>query len=268
MSLKILRLVFILNVLFLCGCKEVLYNNLTEKECNEMLSVLLDANISAEKNIIKGKVYSLLVENSELSAAIKILKRYGLPENSFSNVEMIFPQDGLISSPVAEHARFMYAISQEISHTISMIDGVIDSRVHVVIPSLAVKSKRGAVTESTASVFIRHFPDFSLNGSIPQIKSLVSTSVEGLEYKNVNVVLFPAAISHTPSFQISENERILSEGNELFTPLNIWWATALAALVVTILGLIFYQRQRIRNTSTAKPKKDEIIAFDGVKAVE
>ena len=154
-----------------------------------MLALLLEANISVQKVQVKDGV-NLLVDEDRLAEAVTLLKRFGLPEDKYAKIEDIFPQDGLISSPTAERARYMYALSEGISHTLSQIDGVVTARVHVVVPKES--GRRGEQQQPSASVFIKHLPELVLENSIPQIKLLVSSSIEGLSYDNVNVVLFPA----------------------------------------------------------------------------
>lgn len=178
----------------LAGCKATLYTNLTEKECNEMLAVLLSANIHAQKEQAKGGLLRLVVDDALIAEAITVLNRHGLPRDEFSSINTMFPKDGLIASPLAERARFIFAISQELSQTISMIDGVIDARVHVVIPGLKGGRETAAKSHSTASVFIRFRSGVPLRQSVPQIKLLVSTAVEGLAYQHVNVVLFEVKV--------------------------------------------------------------------------
>lgn len=188
--MRVLRCCLLIAVAaLLTGCKTELYSKLNEKEANTMLALLLESNISAEKRIEKDNLVSLHVDNSRLSAAVSILNRAGLPSEKFADVEDIFPQDGLISSPTAERARFMYVLSQSISDTLAKIDGVIEAKVHVVVPKEK-SNTRIAKGKPSASVFIKHVPELSLEDSISQIKLLVSSSVEGLSYDNVNVVLF------------------------------------------------------------------------------
>ena len=193
-GIRHLRLRFLGLLLFsllLSGCQVELYSGLSEKEGNDMLSILLDNGISAEKLLDKDKMLTLMVDSDEVSRAIKLLKSYGYPKEKYSSIGDIFPKDGLISSPTEERARYTYSMSQELSSTLSMIDGVITARVHVVLPQ-----EQDSLTEvnypSSASVFIKYTPELELAGFIPKVKTLVANSIEGLSLDKITVSLFPA----------------------------------------------------------------------------
>ena len=187
-SLQVVILIFI--TLFLSGCKIDLYSSLTEGEGNEMLAILLDGGIETEKLQDKDKNVTLKVKSKEVSRAIRLLQSYGYPRERFSSVGDIFPKEGLISSPTEERARYTYSMSQELSATLSMIDGVITARVHVL------PQETDSLTEitypSSSSVFIKYTPELDLAGFIPKVKTLVANSIEGLSLDKIAVSLFPA----------------------------------------------------------------------------
>ena len=170
-----LRILGVLSIsLLLAACKVELYSGLGEKEGNEMLAILLDGEVAAEKTLDKDKNVTLMVETDEVSRSIKLLKSLGYPKEKYSSIGDIFPKDGLISSPTEERARYTYSMSQELSSTLSMIDGVITARVHVVLPQ-----EQDTLSDvnypSSASVFIKYTPELELAGFIPKVKTLVQT---------------------------------------------------------------------------------------------
>ena len=188
-KLRVLGVTFF--CLLLAACKVELYSGLGEKEGNEMLAILLDGDVAAEKLIDKDKMVTLMVDTDEVSRSIKLLKSLGYPKEKYSSIGDIFPKDGLISSPTEERARYTYSMSQELSSTLSMIDGVITARVHVVLPQ-----EQDTLSDvnypSSASVFIKYTPELELAGFIPKVKTLVSNSIEGLSLDKITVSLFPA----------------------------------------------------------------------------
>ena len=135
------------------GSNVTLFSASTEGEANEVLSVLLDAGIRAEKLTGKEGV-AVLVDAKQVARALDILRSQGLPRERFDGMGQIFRKEGLVSSPLEERACYIYALSQELTNTLSQMDGVLAARVHVVLP------ERGGVgetaTPSTAAVFLKH----------------------------------------------------------------------------------------------------------------
>jgi type III secretion protein J len=172
--------------LLLSGCKEQLYTKLTEREANEIAAVLIQNGIDVDRKSVKDGSITVSVEKDQLSQSIWILKNQGLPRQTFSSMADVFKGEGLIPSPMEERVRFLYALSEGLSRTISEIDGVIDARVHVVLPKNDPMNQEAQ--PSSASVFIRHFEDQPPR--IPQIKMLVANSVDSLSYDKVSVVAF------------------------------------------------------------------------------
>ena len=182
-------LVALLMMLVLGACQVELFANLTERDANEMLAILLRHGIDAEKVPLKEGLMSVTVDRSRFADAVDLLKRNGYPRDRFSSIGEIFKKEGLISSPLEERVRFVYALSQELSETISQIDGVLGARVHVVLPNNEMATE--STVPSSAAVSIRYQSDVALDRLIPQIKLLVTNSIEGLAYDKVSVVLFP-----------------------------------------------------------------------------
>lgn len=178
-------------LLLLAACGKVeLYTGLTEREANDMLAALMRRSIPAEKAAgAEEGSFILLVDGDRFAEAVDLLRMQGFPREPFASIGEVFKKEGLISSPLEERVRFVYALSQELSATLSEIDGVLSARVHVVLPDNALSI--GNVTPSSAAVFIRHAADARVDQLTPQIKMLVTNSIEGLAYDKVSVVLFP-----------------------------------------------------------------------------
>ncbi|WP_035686113.1 type III secretion system inner membrane ring lipoprotein SctJ [Bradyrhizobium sp. Cp5.3] len=176
-------------LLSLAGCKTDLYTKVQEREANEMLAVLLSKGVDAVRVVDKVGTSTIQVEAKQLAFSIDLLNDQGLPRQSFKSLGEVFKGSGLVASPVEERARYVYALSEELSRTISDIDGVISARVHVVLPKNDLL--RQDATPSSASVFIRHDSNTKLSALLPQIKMLVANSIEGLSYDKVAVVFVP-----------------------------------------------------------------------------
>ncbi|MBO4227533.1 type III secretion system inner membrane ring lipoprotein SctJ [Bradyrhizobium neotropicale] len=176
-------------LLSLAGCKADLYTKVQEREANEMLALLLGRGVDAARVVAKDGTSTIQVEEKQLAFSIDLLNEQGLPRQAFKNLGEVFKGSGLVASPVEERARYVYALSEELSRTINDIDGVLSARVHVVLPKNDLL--RQDATPSSASVFIRHGSNAKLSALLPQIKMLVANSIEGLSYDKVAVVFVP-----------------------------------------------------------------------------
>ncbi|MEB4589413.1 type III secretion inner membrane ring lipoprotein SctJ [Candidatus Thiothrix sp. Deng01] len=187
----ILPYVSISLLMLLTGCKSELYSNLPENDANSMLSILLNSKISAEKTVDKkAGTYYLYVDDSQIPQAVTILKEYGYPKEKVATIGELFKKEGLISSPLEERARFIFALSQSVQETLSQIDGVLVARVHVVLPENNPANEE--IKPSSASVFIKYNPAYRLEDMKSEIKMIVEKSIEGLTYDKVSVVMVPA----------------------------------------------------------------------------
>lgn len=187
---NLLRLMVIGACLLVAGCKMDLYTQLSEREANEMLAILVTNGISAQKEYVGDEGVTLRVEESHLARAIDILSENGFPRQQRDSIGQVFEKSGIMSSPFEEHVRYIYALGEEVSKTLSEIDGVLTARVHIVLPEDP--SLGEEVKPSSAAVFIKHRRGVDLDFLSPQIRRLVSNSIEGVEYENVTMVLVAA----------------------------------------------------------------------------
>lgn len=227
---KIMRTVWLSMVLCLVGCQAELYTGVDQKEGNEMLSILLSEGVVASKEPDKDNTVKLMVDNAQIAFAVDVLKRNGYPREQFSTLKDVFPKDDLISSPLAERARLIYAKSQELSATLSQIDGVLVARVHVVLEEEELRPGERP-TPASASVFIKHAADIALDSYVPQIKLLVNNSIEGLNYDRISVVMVPSSEARLTS-KVKQFENILSIEVTKDTASNLVMLLVLLALLL------------------------------------
>jgi len=190
-------LTVVVMALCLAACKNDLFTKQTESDANSMVSALLENGIDAQKQTPDGgKTWSIAVDQDDVVRSLAVLRAQGLPQEKFVNLGDMFKKEGLISTPTEERVRFIHGVSQELSATLSQIDGVIAARVHIVLPNN--DPMAAAVKPSSASVFVKYRPQANLTALTPAIKNMVARSVEGLAYDNVSITLVPGAMIAPP----------------------------------------------------------------------
>ncbi|RTL36314.1 MAG: EscJ/YscJ/HrcJ family type III secretion inner membrane ring protein [Burkholderiales bacterium] len=193
-SLLALGLVALLTA---CG-DQTLYARLDERQANDMVSALRLAGVPAQK-VAREDGFEVTTGEADFARAVQILKAQGLPREDFDSLGKVFKREGFVSTPVEERARLMHALSQELSHTLTSIDGVLQARVTLVVPERHPLSDK--VQPSSASVMIKHRPGLNVEALLPKVRALVVNSVEGLPYDSVSVVAFAAEA--TPAVPIA-----------------------------------------------------------------
>lgn len=184
------HLLILLSLYALTACKTELYHDLAEQEANEMLAFLLTAKIDAEKIALKGDKFGINVEEDHFAQAVILLRNEGYPRTQFEGVGKMFESDSRISSSLEQRARLNHALTQELSQTLSVIDGVLTARVHAALPEES--SDRKTKEINSAAVFIRYDGRYDITDLTPRIKNLVAQSLAHVSYKDIAVVLIPA----------------------------------------------------------------------------
>ena len=183
-----------------CGTKDI-YANVSESEANDMIAALMAAGIDGEKVAGEKGAYTVRVNESDFGRSVDVLRENGLPREKFESLGTIFKKEGFTSSALAERARLVYGLQQELEHTITEFDGVVQARVHLAMPEA--DALTGVSNPSSASVFVKYRPGFDLRSQTAAIKALVTNSIEGLAYDKVSVVMTeakPAPVPPAPRF--------------------------------------------------------------------
>lgn len=201
---RALRLLLIgLLASLLQACNTDLYTNLSERDANAMVAVLLRGGIPAERKAQDNGQLKVVVDESRFAEAMTLLDNAGLPQQSFSNMGEVFKGNGLVSSPVQERAQMIYALSEELSHSVSQIDGIVAARVHVVLPDNDLLKR--VISPSSASVLVRYDPGTDINTLIPQIKTLVANGISGQQARGGGLDDFQVT-GHSGAVALGEGE--------------------------------------------------------------
>lgn len=241
---------FLLLVFFLVGCSEniELHRKLSEQDANEVISELESKQIRAQKISTKDGV-AVRVKAKDIGRAVRTLEAVGLPRHARSTLGDIFRKEGVISTPLEERARYIYALSQELEFTLSNIDGVIVARVHVVLPERVAPGE--PVQPASASVFIKHDLRLDPDSTRSRIRRLVASSIPGMTMtadnpQKLTVVFVPAAA-------YNEQQQLSRVGPFLIPEQDThFWSVvliAVAALLIFTIGWGLRSRRRPDNTS-------------------
>jgi type III secretion protein J len=181
--------VFAAALLFVgCDKETTLHSGLEERQANLVMAALLDDGIECHKSPGEEGTWNITVVESKFARAVNLLQKAGLPHQDHQGIGEVFKKTGMISSPSEERIRFMDALAQDIAKTICGIDGVIDARVHVVLPENDPFARHAL--PSSASVAIHSRWDADLTDLIPSIKGLVKNAIEGLVPEKIHVTIF------------------------------------------------------------------------------
>jgi type III secretion protein J len=219
--------------LLLAGCGDkTLYSKLSEQEANEMLSVLAGAGIPARKSAADDQTWNLETDEAQFANANGVLREHGLPQTKFASMGDIFKKDSLMSTRNEERMRYIHAMSQELSKTLSLIDGVVAVRVQPVIPASDPMAPPDRLLPSSASVFIKHRADVDLRPRSQAIKELVMASIEGLQYDKIALSFFPAM----PTETAPQREAPASWSGQVVVALSLLLALALLGAAGLMFG--------------------------------
>jgi len=223
----------------LVGCsQQELYGNLNEPQANRMVADLRKAGLEAEKSSSPrdGKLFTVSTSKDDFSRAVDVLEAGGLPRPAFKDRGQVFVKDSLFSTPLEERARYMFALSQELSNMLSNFNGVVSATVLISIPEKNPLADKQAL--ATASVLIKHRYGMDLTQEVGKIKGLVVNAVEGLPYDNVTVAIssadpLPPALPRPPMTVMWGNYGALILGGGI-------------GVAVLVVGLVVWARQRHR----------------------
>lgn len=243
-----------LSTLILAGCGESveLHRQLSEQEANEVIAELADKQIRAQKIPAKDGVV-VRVRANDISRAVRTLEAVGLPKVARSTLGDIFRKEGVISTPLEERARYIYALSQELEATLSKIDGVIVARVHVVLPERIAPGE--PVQPASASVFIKHDPRLDPDNIQPRVRRMVASSIPGMASAIENTQKL--TVVFVPATAYQEQQQLTYLGPFLVPEKDLgFWRTSIMAPMIAIVlagtSWLFWRR-RTSNTSAVEP---------------
>jgi type III secretion protein J len=250
-------IVFLTLMLNGCGESVELHRQLSEQEANEVIAELADKHIRAQKIPAKDGVV-VRVKGADISRAVRTLEAVGLPRAARTTMGDTFRKEGVISTPLEERARYIYALSQELEATLSNIDGVIVARVHVVLPERVAPGE--PVQPASASVFIKHDPRLDPDNIRARVRRMVASSIPGMttavdNSQKLTVVFVPATAYQEQQRLSYLGPFLIPESDQSFWRISI--LLSLAGFVLAIIAAVFLRKQRRQTAlAPAQPSND------------
>lgn len=256
------RTLFLLPIfLLLVGCTRQLDTALSEHEAQELVVTLRENGISAYTEIEStGKKDSPTWQvrvpgnNDQVAAAWNVLRAHGLPREKVPGLNQVFANVGLIPTAGEEKARLLVGLAGELTQTLRSLPGVVDARVHVVLPDNSPLLDKKDQNPTTASVLVRYRGDHSPLKD-EEIRALVAKGVEGLSADNVAVILKPVEDKPLPPSRLgpfATNEWIT------LAALALSGVTGIGALAMVVVskqrGLRIQRLERLLARSSVDPK--------------
>ena len=147
----------------LAGCTHQIESSLPEHEAQDIVVTLREHGIdaSAEADSIgkkEGSAWHVSVwgTRDDATKAWKILRENGLPHEKLPGLEELFSTPGMIPTAAEEKARMLLAMVGELGRTLRSMPGVVDARVHVVLPDNTSLLDKKDQNPTTASVLVRY----------------------------------------------------------------------------------------------------------------
>jgi type III secretion protein J len=201
------------------GCRTRIQHGLDEREANRVVAALREVGVEANKikEEGRGSAFAVDVPRGQETRAIRTLLEQDLPRRRQRGFGEVYGKASLLPSATEQRARYVYALSGELAATLEASDGVLEARVHLVLPERDPLALREPTTERPrASVLLRVRPDVATL-SADEVRRLVSGGVRDLEPAQVSVVIRPAAtpragrpvpaLAHVGPLSVTEDSR-------------------------------------------------------------
>ena len=229
----------------LAGClKRTLFTGIAESEAREVVIALYKGNVGA--SVIKeprarGQEedrWQVDVQGGERTRveAWRILQENGLPRHKESGIEDVYKNSQIIPTATEERARFLLAISGELSRSLKTIPGVVDARVHIAIPDSSVLRDPSEKPRPTASVLIKYWSGYPEPQTSP-IAKLLANGVEGLQEKDISVMI--ARLQPMRRDEVDDLRKSISPTVGLIVDYAYWGGSILGAIALGWIALAF-----------------------------
>lgn len=222
----------------LVGCdNQLLLSNLNQRQSNEVLAILQEHGIEANRKHDNKTGDSIRVSPDNFVLSVDLLRQYNLPSKDPVEIIQAFPGDSLVASPQAERTRLLSLIEQRLEQSLLAIPNVVNARVHVSYPL----NGNGAVKQAQKiSSLVTYAGSEDPNMMMNKIKLFLNNSFAETSYDNVSVV-----IVNRPPLQYE----IKSESKDFINPIIL---SIIASAIVLLLGTLFFIWKQQGNKKTSQ----------------
>jgi type III secretion protein J len=176
-------------LLLAAGCDAVVRDKLSEAQANQIV-VALDAASIAGRKVAgpnrDGSGYRVEVAASELNAALRVLQQQGLPAPDAPDLDRLLQPSGLVATPEEERVRLSAAHAGELARSLERIQGVVNARVHLVLPSALRPLDAAPAPAQAAVLLVRGAGAAAIDET--SVRRLVAAAVSGLDPGAVTIV--------------------------------------------------------------------------------
>ena len=163
---------------------KMLYNDLSVEDSSAVAAKLEELKIPFE---ISNDSTKVMVGSKDVGRARMLLAQEGLPNGGSMGYEIFDKQSSFGTTNFVQNINQVRALEGELSRTISSLDNVKSSRVHLVLPQRELFSRENR--PASASVFLQLKGTRSLGPEqILGIQSLIASAVPDLQAKDVSIV--------------------------------------------------------------------------------
>jgi len=173
------------------ACQTRVQHGLVEREANRMVAALRQSGVEAQKVKEQGRggKFAVQVPRGQVTRAIGVLLKHDLPRRSKPGFAEVFGKASLVPTATEQRARFLHALSGELTRTLESAHGVLEARVHLVLPERhPLALRENALAKPRAAVFLRVRPGKEPI-TVAEVRRLVAGSVQELEPAQVAVVV-------------------------------------------------------------------------------
>jgi len=240
--------IVVVSVLMALGCSMPIQHGLDETAANDILTSLTRIGIQASKGREDDGTFAIVVPKADALRAMELMRSLGLPRGPRAGFGELYKQPSLVPTPNEDRARYMEALAGEIARTLEAVEGVVQARVHLVLPEadpLALDGIDGKPrVAAQAAVLLKTRAGRSVPIAESEVRKLVAGSVPGLDVAAVAVVFTPA-----PEISAAPGASLVAVGPLTMTADSrtsfLVGLVAVCAMLAVLIGLVLLLSRRL-----------------------